>query len=46
MVPFGPVRRPLPAGLGPGHPESMTAMPAEQEDLLTELDGEIFPDQP
>ena len=46
VVPFGPVRHPLPAGLGPLHPESMTALPTEQEDLLTELDGEIFPDQP
>lgn len=45
-VSFGPVRRPLPPGLGPGHPESMTAvLPAEQEGLLTELDDEIFPDQ-
>ena len=36
---------PLPAGLGPGHPESMTAaLPAEQEGLLTALDAEIFPD--
>ena len=46
FVPFGPVRRPAPAGLGPGHPESMTTvLPAEQEGLLTELDAEIFPDQ-
>jgi hypothetical protein len=47
LVPFGPVRRPLLPGPGPGHPESMTAvLPAGQEDLLTELDSEIFPDQP
>jgi hypothetical protein len=47
LVPFGPVRRPLPPGPGPGHPESMTAvLPAEQEGLLTELDDDIFPDQP
>jgi hypothetical protein len=47
LVPFGPIRRRLPPGPGPGHPESMTAvLPAEQEDLLTELDAEIFPDQP
>jgi hypothetical protein len=45
-VPFGPIRRPLPLGLGPGHPESITALPAEQEGLLTELDPEIFPDEP
>jgi hypothetical protein len=46
LVPFGPIRRPLPPGPGPGHPESMTAvLPPEQEDLLTELDTEIFPDQ-
>ena len=46
VVPFGPVRRPVPAGLGPGHPESMTAeLPAAQEGLLAELDAEIFPDQ-
>jgi len=46
VVPFGPVRPRLPAGLGPGHPESMTALPAEQEGQLAELDSEIFPDQP
>ena len=45
-VPFGTVRRPLPPGLGPGHPESMTALPAEQQGLLAELNDEIFPDQP
>lgn len=47
LVPFGPIRRPLPPGLGPGHPESMTAaLLAEQEGLLTELDTELFPDEP
>ena len=47
LVPFGAIRRPIPAGLGPGHPESMgAAAPAEEEGLLTELDDEIFPDQP
>ena len=46
LVPFGPVRRPAPEGLGPGHPESMTAvLPAAQEGMLAELDAEIFPDQ-
>jgi hypothetical protein len=45
VVPFGPVRRALPPGLAPGHPESMTALPAEQEGLLAELDTEIFPDE-
>jgi hypothetical protein len=46
LVPPGPVRRPVPAGLGPGHPESMTTvLPAEQERLLTELDAETFPEQ-
>ena len=45
VVPFGPVRRPLPPGLGPGHPESMTAvLPPEQENLLAALDDEIFPE--
>jgi hypothetical protein len=46
LVPLGPVRRPVPAGLRPGHPESMTTvLPAEQERLLTELDAETFPEQ-
>jgi hypothetical protein len=44
-VPFGPVRRPLPPGPGPGHPESMSAeLPPEQEDLLAALDAETFPE--
>ncbi len=47
MVPFGRVRAPLPPGLGAGHPESMTtALPADQEGLLTALDAQIFPDEP
>jgi hypothetical protein len=47
LVPLGSVRRPAPAGLGPDHPESMTAvLPVEQERLLTELDAETFPEQP
>jgi hypothetical protein len=46
VVPFGPVRRPMPTALAPGHPESMTVvLPAEQERLLAGLDPEIFPDQ-
>jgi len=46
LVRFGPVRRPMPAGLAPGHPESATAvLPAEQEDLLAALDTETFGDQ-
>jgi hypothetical protein len=45
-VPFGRARAPLPPGLGPGHPESMTAaLPAEQEGLLTALDAQAFPDE-
>lgn len=45
FVPFGSVRRPQPAGLGPGHPESLTrVLPPEQEDLLAAIDDEIFPD--
>jgi hypothetical protein len=43
--PFGSVRRPRPAGLGPGHPESLTrVLPPEQEELLAAIDDEIFPD--
>ncbi len=45
FVPFGPVRRPMHAGLVPGHPESLTkVLPPEQEDLLAAIDDEIFPD--
>lgn len=47
LVPFGRVRAPIPPGLGTGHPESMAAaLNAEQEGLLTVLDGEIFSDEP
>lgn len=47
LVPFGPIRRPLPPGIGVGHPESMTAdLPAEQERVLRELDTEFFRDDP
>ena len=47
VVPFGPIRRPLPPDPGPAHPESVTtALPAEQEDLLRALDAETFPDHP
>jgi hypothetical protein len=46
VVPFGPVRRALPPGLGRGHPESVTGLPAGQDRLLAELDAEIFPDEP
>jgi hypothetical protein len=45
LVPFGRIRPSLPAGLGPGRPESMTtALPAEEEGLLAALDRESFPD--
>jgi hypothetical protein len=45
LVPFGPVRRPLPPGLGPGHPESLTAeLPPEDEELLAAIDDENFPE--
>src|SRR5207247_11374526 len=45
-VPFGPVVRRMPAGIGSGHPESMDAvLPPEQEALLSEIDDELFPDQ-
>jgi len=44
VVAFGPFRRPLPAGLAQGHPESLTAeLPPEQEDLLAAIDDELFP---
>jgi hypothetical protein len=47
VVPFGPVRRSIPPGLGPAHPESMTAaLPDEQERVLKELDSEFFLDEP
>jgi hypothetical protein len=45
-VPFGPVRRALSADLPAAHPESVTAvLPPEQEDLLTAIDDQLFPDQ-
>ena len=44
LVPFGPVRRPLPPGPGPGHPESLTAdLPPEDEELLAAIEDENFP---
>jgi hypothetical protein len=45
LVPFGPVRRPLPPSTGPGHPESLTAeLPPEDEDLLAAIEDENFPE--
>jgi hypothetical protein len=45
-VPFGPVLRRMPTGVGPAHPESVEAvLPPEQEALLAEIDDELFPDQ-
>jgi hypothetical protein len=45
VVPFGPVRRALPARPGPGHPESLTAeLPAEDEELLAAIEDENFPE--
>jgi len=44
LVPFGPVRRPLPPGPAPGHPESLTAdLPPEDEELLAAIEDENFP---
>jgi len=46
FVPFGPFRRPMSAGLGPGHPEAMnTGLSADEEGLLAAFDAEIFPEQ-
>jgi hypothetical protein len=43
LVPFGPVRRPLPPDPGPRHPESLTAeLPAEDEELLAAIEDENF----
>ena len=43
FVPFGPVRRRLAPGLGPGHPESLTAeLPTEDEELLAAIEDENF----
>lgn len=45
VVPFGPVRRPLPPVPGPGHPESLTAdLPPEDEELLAAIEDENFPE--
>jgi hypothetical protein len=45
LVPFGPVRRPLPPSPGPGHPESLTAdLPLEDEELLAAIEDENFPE--
>jgi len=45
LLPSGPLRRPVPTALAPGHPESMTAaLPPDQEGLLAVIDAEIFPD--
>jgi hypothetical protein len=46
VVPFGPVRRPLPPRPGRGHPESLTAeLPPEDEELLAAIEDENFPEQ-
>src|SRR5262249_58653912 len=43
LVPFGPVRRPLPPDPGPRHPESLTAeLPAEDEERLAAIEDENF----
>jgi hypothetical protein len=45
LVPFGPVRRPLPPGPGPGHPESLTGeLPTQDEELLWAIEDENFPE--
>jgi hypothetical protein len=44
LLPFGPVRRPLPPGPGPGDPESLTAeLPPDDDELLAALEDENFP---
>jgi hypothetical protein len=46
VVPFGPVRRPLPPRPGPGHPESLTTeLRPEDEELLAAIEDENFPEQ-
>jgi hypothetical protein len=46
VVPFGPVRRRLPARPGPGHPESLTAeLRPGDEELLAAIEDENFPEQ-
>jgi hypothetical protein len=43
LVPFGPVRRPLPPGPGRSHPESLTAgLPPADEELLAAIEDENF----
>jgi hypothetical protein len=43
LVPFGPARRPLPPGPGPGHPESLTTvLPVEDKELLAAIEDENF----
>jgi hypothetical protein len=45
LVPFGPVRRPLPPGPGPRYPESLTAeLPPDDEELLAAIEDENFPE--
>jgi hypothetical protein len=45
LVPFGPIRRPMPLGPGGGHPESLTAeLPTEDEELLAAIEDENFPE--
>ncbi len=45
VILFGLVRRPLPPGLGPGHPESLTAeLPPGDEELLAAIEDENFPE--
>lgn len=44
-VPFGPVLRPLPPRPGPGHPESLiAALAPEDEDALAAIEAEDFPE--
>jgi hypothetical protein len=46
LVPFGPVRRPLPPGPGRGHPESLTGgLLPEDEELLAAIEDENFGEQ-
>jgi hypothetical protein len=45
LVPFGPVRRPLPPSPGPGHPESLAAeLPPEDGELLAAIEDENVPE--
>jgi hypothetical protein len=45
LVPFGPVRRPLPRPEG-GYPESLIAeLPPEDEELLAAIEDENFPER-